>query len=511
MKRTTTQLNSTIEKRSLNSLLANLIQFSLQFVQAIVLVPLLLNNWGADKYGVWIAVFSFFTLLQTFDSGHQNYIGNEFNKLFHLDKPEAKKILASSIRACLVIGLLELLILIMIIIFNFTPSFVGITSEASKEMGVEWGLISIMLVWLLSGNIGGILVRMILPLGMMARSIYLGIILKAIQIIILVIAGLFKFSIFEACFYTALSSLIYSYLLFIYIRYLMPEFYPWWTGGNWHTGFSNLKKSIVLTYSNLLVQFSNSGIVLIITNFLNASFVPLFTTIRTLGNTALQGTGMVITPLYPEMIRYYVKKEPDKLLDMFETNWVITGFIVNCIFIISLLFIEPLYTWWTKGILHFDLALYSIIVASVILANFSKGFITFLTGINSLRAISIINTTRFFITALLSILLINTLGLFALGLALFFGEVIAAFYSHTFANKSLKQLNSSLKLNVIILNIIAVIITIGILFINYFLKMSYFIVVFTGIGLLIIIYSRLFILLSNDVKNRFYNLLTIKS
>lgn len=501
--------NSTIEKRSLKSLIANLIQFAIQFAQSILLVPILLHYWGNEKYGVWLAVFSFFTLLQTFDAGHQTYVGNEFNKYFHLDKSKAHEILGSSIRVCLIIGLFELMILSLIIFLNVTPSFVGINPESSKGYGVEWGLISIMLVWILSGNIGGILVRIILPIGMMSRSIYLGIILKVIQLLILLISGIFQLSIFEACLYTALSSLFYSYGLFIYIRYLMPEFYPWWKNGSWKIGITNLKKSIVLTVTNLLEQFSNSGLILVITNFLNASFVPLFTTIRTLGNTALQGTGMILNPLYPDMIRYHATNEHNKLISLLEMNWLVTGYIVNTIFVASILFIEPLYAWWTKGILRFDLALYSLIISSVILSNFSKGFTVYLTGINDLRAISFITSIKFLVIAFIGISLISLINLLSLGLALLLGEIISAYFSYRFTKNVLVKNGVEFNYVNIRLNLVALSITGTILLLNYFNLAEKLVLVTVGIIILSILYLKLFISLSPIVKKRILNLLNI--
>lgn len=511
MKSVKPALNSTLEKRSLKSLIANLIQFAIQFVQTILLVPILLHYWGNEKYGVWLAVFSFFTLLQTFDAGHQTYVGNEFNKYFHIDKSKAKEILGSSIRACFIIGLFELSILTLIILFNFTPSFVGISPEVSKDYGVELGLASIMLVWILSGNIGGILVRIILPIGMMARSIYLGIILKVIQILILMFSGFLQLSIFEACLYTAISSLLYSYGLFIYIRYLMPEFYPWWKGGSCRTGVINLKRSTVLTFTNLLEQFSNSGLILVITNFLNATFVPLFTTIRTLGNTALQGTGMILNPLYPDMVRYHATNEHKKLLNLFEMNWLLTGYIVNSVFVLSILFIEPLYTWWTKGMLKFDLALYSLIICSVIISNFSKGFTVYLTGINQLRAISVINSLKFLVIALFGISLISSLNLLSLGFALILGEIVAAYFSYRFTKIALIKSGEDFNYFILNLNLLALSVTIIILLLNYFNLFDKLILVIIGLIVLLILYLILFNQISSLVKNRIYILFHLKS
>ena len=132
--------------------------FSVGFFQNIVIVPFLLTHWGKEKYGIWIALFTLFTLIQTFDIGHQNYVGNEFNKFFHLDKNKAREILASGVWMCVSLGLIELAILVIIVVFDKMSDFIGLNLVDINHYKVDISLFVLLFTWILSGNIGGLLV-----------------------------------------------------------------------------------------------------------------------------------------------------------------------------------------------------------------------------------------------------------------------------------------------------------------------------------------------------------------
>ena len=114
-----------IERRTIESLVANTFLFGVSFLQNIVLVPILLANWGATKYGVWIAIYAFFSLLQTLDVGHQNYVGNEFNKFYYTDEVKAKEILGSSIYIAVGIGLFSFALVVILNLTGLADTVIG--------------------------------------------------------------------------------------------------------------------------------------------------------------------------------------------------------------------------------------------------------------------------------------------------------------------------------------------------------------------------------------------------
>ena len=133
----------TIEKRVFKNTVVGVISFIISLLQAVISVPILLHFWGKETYGLWLSLFAGFSLLQTLDLGHQNYVGNKLNILYHTDKTEFKKVLGSSLIIAYMIGAVQLLIGIVIIIIGFINDFLG--AEISKlETGhIEIALISL--------------------------------------------------------------------------------------------------------------------------------------------------------------------------------------------------------------------------------------------------------------------------------------------------------------------------------------------------------------------------------
>lgn len=73
--------------------------------------------------------------MQTLDLGHQNYVGNNFNLLYHTDKNELYLVLGSSLLVAYLIGAIELIITITIIFSDTLFQFLGVsTANISSDI-----------------------------------------------------------------------------------------------------------------------------------------------------------------------------------------------------------------------------------------------------------------------------------------------------------------------------------------------------------------------------------------
>lgn len=418
------RLKKTLEKRTLESTLAGGLHFILTFIQSITLVPLFLKFWGNDKYGAWLAVFSFVTMLRALDLGHQNFVGTEFQLHYHTDKKKAKTILGSSVRIALLLGFLELMVFLILVLFGLDRKLIGY--DAISSPSVRAGIFALVLMWWAVGSLGGILVRVILPLGLYAKSVYLSLIFKILEILVLFFCSFGDTSIFWVCLWYAVASLLYSLFIMWDIKRIMPEFFPWWSDGTWKIGIRNLKKSLVLTFNGLIDQFNANGIVLIISAFLQTAMVPVFTTIRTVTNTVSQLTMLVTGPLVPELIRYHSTGQFEKTQHIFSTNWLISGLIVNLPMVILIPIIQPIYMWWTAGQLEFNYSLFFLLSLSVCLMNFGRSYSNYLIGINYLNALSTITLSRVLVLSFTIAVLLPSKGLIALGWGILLAEIVAS-------------------------------------------------------------------------------------
>ncbi len=189
---------SNIQQRAFRNTFVGIISFILSFAQTIVLVPVLLKYWGNEKYGVWLALYAGFTLLQSLDIGHINYIGNKMNITYHIDKNELKSTLASSLFMAIIIGFIQLVIVIFLIIFNFLPNFLGIESAILTKYSIQISLFILITFWLLTGSIGGILSRLMFPTGFYYESQWWYVLYRFCQFLSIIIVAIFGGSILEA-------------------------------------------------------------------------------------------------------------------------------------------------------------------------------------------------------------------------------------------------------------------------------------------------------------------------
>jgi O-antigen/teichoic acid export membrane protein len=432
-------LMKSIEQRALESTVAGVILFALTFIQSIVFVPLFLRYWGSETYGVWLTMYSFIFLMRTFDAGHQAYVGNEFNKFFHTDKKYAQKVLGSSVRIALSLGLLELIIYFIILTLNQHRNWVGIDPAQHQVIP---GIISFLVMWMLVGSVGGILVRIILPLGAYAQSLYLTIVIKLLESICIVLALVFQLSITVLSISISISWFVYASFLLYYIKNLMPDFYPWWKNGSWKLGFSNLIKSSALTANNFVEQFNTSGTLIAISNFVGVAKVPVFSTVRTIANVFTQASTIILNPLVPDLIKFYSTKEYDKIKDIIVTNWFIGTIFINLPLMVLTPFMPTLFNWWTNGEIEFNMGLYLTLSFSVALINYGKIFVLLITCLNELWAISVITITRFVVLIALAIFILRWYGLTQIGWAFIAAEMLASVLIPIFFSLKLEGLKN---------------------------------------------------------------------
>jgi O-antigen/teichoic acid export membrane protein len=419
-------LKKSIEYRTLESSFWGSILIVINFVQGIIFVPFFLDSWGNEKYGIWISIFSFITLVKTVELGHQNYIGNEFNKVFHVNSNQAKKIIGSSFFVSIFLGILESIIFGVTYFYFSANIIIGSNRFVITDNNFNFSLILFVLVWSILGSIGGILVRMLLPIGLFNKMTQFTILYKLLEIGTLLLAINFHFQFSTIFFVYTVINFLYSILVFIYIKLTLPDFFPWWHNFDLKFGLSNLAKSIVLTFNAFIEQFNSSGIVLLVTNRIGVSTVPLFTTIRTSTNVLLQVTSLVTNPLASEIIRYNVIGDKKKILKIFDTNCFLSSILVNFPFLLIIPFFSRFYFWWTKGQLILDWNLYSALMLSVCFINFGKSYFTFLSSMNALKELMIITFTRIVLTIGLCFLLIPDFQLAGVGYSIVISEFICS-------------------------------------------------------------------------------------
>lgn len=182
----------------------------------------------------------------------------------------------------------------------------------------------------------------------------------------------------------------------------------------------------------VLDSLSNSGLITIISRSMSAASVSLFSSTRTIANTAMQGVGMILYPLNPDIIRFQARREFGKLDEVFRVCWLVAGSAVNFGMCFVPLVLNPLYRTWTRGKLHLDFPLFAALAAAVAFRAFAAPWMGYLACLNSVRIQTSVSVLRGVVVVGLSIVLLKTWGLFGVGFAWavaeFVGPVLLAGY-----------------------------------------------------------------------------------
>lgn len=428
------------EKKLVSGIVARGMQFSVQIARSILLVPLILRIWGDEKYGVWIALYSFFNLMLAIDLGHGLFISNEINKTYHVEKESAKKLLGSGLRVIFISALLQFFVLSSLYYLGVLGDIISNDSISSRELFLCLCLLFGYRMFI--GGFKGILVKLTYPVGYIDRAFYIGMGEQILEVLLLFYAAITDISLLELCIYFVSIKSVYAIFVFVLIKRWIPEFFPWWQKGDIVTGVKNYVTSMALAINSFLERFSNDGLNIIVSSVLGSKVVPLFSTTKVLANLALQLSGLVIQPFQPELSRYYAKKEYDKVINVIKLNWLFAGLILCLPFIIVSPWVEELYTIWTSGELVFDKQLYALLIIGVLIFNYGNSYVTYLNSINNLKALLKITVLRGTLICGLSVILTYQYGLIGIGISIAIAEILTSLILPSyFVNKELGKMD----------------------------------------------------------------------
>ncbi len=270
---------------------------------------------------------------------------------------------------------------------------------------------------------------MIIPLGGYVRTQLWGIFNKICEISV-ILYGVFWGLDMNAIF-TTLACVLFVYSIFVIydVKRLLPEYYPWWSFGSLKEGFRNFRISLVITFSSFLEQFTTTSLNSLISNLFSKTVIPSYTTIKTVSNLMTQLTYIILQPIQSDFIGFHFNQDRKKIVYILYINWFLFEILFFIPMLIFLPFLKPLYELWTNGKISYNESLTIAILSSVIIYNFGRAMIYYLSVINDLRALLVNNIFRFLIMLPSSFILgwyFNSLTTLCWGLTIgeFFGSIV---------------------------------------------------------------------------------------
>jgi O-antigen/teichoic acid export membrane protein len=420
-----------VSARLISGSLASWVQIGVTMISQIVLVPLYLSYWNVETYGIWLAIVAFTGILNSLDTGFQEYLAYEFLKMGKADQRSISKHLSSGLLIGLGLGLFQILIVLALFasgLMNvlFDDSSLVVHTKMLEDVGIV--LVAQGLAWLVFGSIGGILGRGLHVFGYFPRMAWWSVFAStainlAPAVAVWMGADLLYTGVAMAAvrFFTSLP--ICADMLILYkrvgIRFRFPSF---------KIGWNDFVKSLYVCFAGLLDNIRNQGARMLLTPLAGVGGLAAFSTMRTGSNVAMQGLHTITHPLMPDLISFLHKKDQMRSDVAFVTIWVVAVIALCPTLIIVQLLVEPLYLIWTKNQIAFNPWLFATLSMGILVYALSQPAIAVVRGNNLLKSQVIISGVAGVATIIGTFVFVPSFGITGAGLALLLAEIIANIY-----------------------------------------------------------------------------------
>jgi len=406
-------------------MVAGIGNFASIVVQNLLLVPIFLSYWGQETYGIWLSLLAAQTMLQTVNTSHQGYVGNELNRSIHAKcVSEFALTMGSNVFIAICLGMLQLFIVAGLVITGSLGSLLG--TKTGADTTYAWGFGILVSSWVVTGPVIGILVKLYAPFGHFARGSWLGVgqrILQTLAVAICVKEGAKLLAVAIA--YSA-TSIITNSVIFCDARRMIRRAGFWTCRLNIGVGVKDLGRSLVIVVRDLMEQGGNSGLILMIGHTLGVAIIPTFTTLRTLANTAMQAATILLQPIATDFIRLHSARRGRDIAEILAVAWFAAGAVINIAMAAMLPFVPMVYDAWVRHRIGFDETTFILLMWTVVIKNFGAPITMYLSTNNHLNFMSAAAFFRNAITVILAAIVMIPAGIRGVAMVLVLAEIVAS-------------------------------------------------------------------------------------
>ncbi len=420
---------------------ASWMRIGITMVSQLALVPIYLNFWSVETYGVWLAIQALVAIMTMIDMGHQTYLGYEFLRFGKTGLKELGKYLWSGVAIGMVIGTLQIICILAIIHTGALPYLLGDLKVPQPSLIADAGTVLLLqgIVWLVNTSMGGLLVRALEPYGYFPRLAWWGVFQALVNAIAPAIAVTFNAGLLTAGIVIAVASMVTNIPVFIDMFHLMRKEGIPFSSPSLKLGYKNFVRSIAVAGKLLLENARQQGVRIVLAPLSGAAGLAAFSTIRTGSNVALQGLNTITNPLMPDLMRYLHARDQVHTEAAFGTVWIVVVALMAPAVVVLQAFIEPLFSLWTQGLIEFDPILFALLSLSVLVYAVVQPAMAVVLGNNLIRQQLVLSVLAAITVIGGIIVLVPVAGILGAGVALLVGELVASTGYKIAATQWLKQ------------------------------------------------------------------------
>jgi len=420
-------------KRVVSGSLASWLRIAVTIISQIVAVPIYINYWSIETYGIWMLVQSTVTFMTVFDYAHHQYLGNEFLKLGKHKPAEIGEVLCSGMVIAFTISIATFFTVCAMVLSGALTRWVGI--EVSEAHDFEMSLLLTAGTWALTVTFSGLLGRVLYPFGYFPLSAWGGVVLALVSTLASILAVCMGADLITTTIVTCVVNLTgHSVLTLLLLRIAKNEKL---TNGrlNIQLGFLRFFASMLLGLQYGLEVFRQQGVRFVLLPLSGIIQMTAFSTMRTGANLAQQGLATITAPLMPELMGFLASRDQIRTEVAFSVIWLMLC-VVLVPTVLILQYLSPaLFFLWTSGKIAFDSGLFGVLSLGVLVSALAQPSIAVVSGNNLLKPQFQISLIATLITVGSMYLMVPVIGIKGAAIALLLGEILSLVSYVYVANK----------------------------------------------------------------------------
>jgi len=427
--------------RLISGSVASWAQIAVNLVAQIVLVPIYLNYWSVNTYGVWLAIQGIMSALSMLDMGHQNYMGYEFLRIGRQNIPALCKHLCSAVIIAVGIGIVLVLLTVVFFFTGILDFLLGASGPEEVALVNAAGIALILqaTLWLANTTAPGLVVRVLFVFGYYPRLSWWAVLYAIVTAVAPLLAVVSGADLLMAAVVMAVGSLTVSAFSFVDLYRLLKKERIKFVKPSLPLGYSNFRKSLPLLGKSLFENVRQQGVRLVLAPVAGPAALAAFSTMRTGANVALQGLNTIVNPILPDLMRFLHDRDQPRSEAAFSTIWIVVVALMAPGTVILQLVMEPFFVFWTQGKITFDPFLFATLSVGVLVYAVIQPAMAVVIG-NNLTKLQLwltgIAAMVVFVVLILSVPIIGNLGA---AIALLLAEIVAAVGYKIHAKRWLRQ------------------------------------------------------------------------
>lgn len=413
-----------IARRLISGNLATLSSMGFNIAAQVLVVPLFLHFWGAELYGLWLAVIAALGLATVLDMAHQDYVGFACMQLTDENREGRGAILSDAMPVIAIVGAAELALIAGLLSTPLAARMFEVPgSDPARATAPSIAFAILMLLWVVNKNYIGIVERVLVSLGYFSRAAWWGLAMTVQTALMPVAAAALGASLVGAAVAVALGTLALNAVIYVVFHRALRREGVQFRRPDLRRGFGRFVHSLGIAFSATVEYMQQTGFRLLLLPFLGAAQLAAFATHRTVANVAQQGMNTLIYPTQPELMRMATRRDGPRFAMLLMLMMLVVTALLCPAFVMLQMVVGRLFALWTLGTIAFDAQAFALLSAAVLAFGVVQPSRAIIRGNNLIRTQVAISCASALVLGLASLLMIPYFGIRGAAGALALGEV----------------------------------------------------------------------------------------